>query len=109
HDLVVARHAAADLAVRRVRGEAACVTDLCRIHTRRLPEFLLGAPEAAHAEHGELHPVGEWLAHARAEDDVPLCDGHRVAASRKSFGLARDPRLLLVRKPHDDLTSGKSI
>ena len=57
-DLGVAGPARADLVVGRVRGEAARVADGGRDDARRLPEGLLGAPEAAESEDGDLRAVG---------------------------------------------------
>src|SRR5271169_6090463 len=57
--LAVPRAARADLAIRGVRREARGVADGGREHAALLPEFLLGSPEAAHAEKRALHPFGK--------------------------------------------------
>src|SRR4029077_18640375 len=59
-DLGVIRRTAAHLAIRRVLRRAGRVADGRRVDARLLPELLLSAPEAAHAEHGKLEPIGKW-------------------------------------------------
>ena len=75
--------AAAHLFVGRVRGEAAGVAHRRRVDARRLPEHLLGAPEAAHTEHGLLEALRERRAQRRAEHGVAIRNLDRLGAARQ--------------------------
>jgi murein DD-endopeptidase MepM/ murein hydrolase activator NlpD len=94
HDLVVPGHSAAHLAIRRVRREAGGVPDRGRDHPGRVPEFLLGAPEAPEAEDGLLGSCGEGRHDPRAVHEVGLGDGHSFGAAWQSFGGRREAQFL---------------
>ena len=79
--LGVARLAAADLAVGRIRREAAGVADRRRVDAGRAPEDALGAPEAAHADDQLLESVRERRLERRAEHLVARGHGHALAAA----------------------------
>jgi hypothetical protein len=69
HDLGVPGTSAADLLVRGVGGEAACIADGGVGDSRRLPEQLLGSPEATEREVGNLRSLRHLL-HRNAKDVV---------------------------------------
>src|SRR5262249_45828348 len=64
-DLSVIRRPAADLAVCRILRVTRRVADGRGVHTGLLPELLLSAPEAAHAEQRDLRSLGkrrlDWM------------------------------------------------
>src|SRR5258706_4744412 len=66
--LGVAGSAAADLAVVRVRRLATDIADGGADHAGRLPEVLLGAPEAAHREDRRSGAVGPGRGEGRTVD-----------------------------------------
>jgi NAD(P)-dependent dehydrogenase (short-subunit alcohol dehydrogenase family) len=67
HDLGVPGTSAADLLVRRIRGEATRISDGGVGDSRRVPEQFLGAPEATESEVGNLRTFGHLL-HGNAKD-----------------------------------------
>jgi hypothetical protein len=71
----------ADLLVGWVRGEAAGVADRGRVDARRGPELALGTPEAAHAHHDPLEPLGERRHEWRAEHEVTVAHRHGVVTA----------------------------
>ena len=82
-DLGVAGLAGADLAVVGVRGEATGVAGRRRHDAGRLPEVLLGAPEAAEPEDRGLRPVGPGTLERRAVHEMAVGEGHRRLAARE--------------------------
>src|SRR5690606_12428761 len=81
HDLGVAGQTRADLTVGGIGRVAPGVADLGRVDALGLPELALGSPEAAHAEHGELHALGERLLQWGAVHEVALGYGHGLGAA----------------------------
>ncbi|MNP36616.1 hypothetical protein D3C76_1300180 [compost metagenome] len=73
--------AGADFAVGWVRGITAGVARRSAIDPRQRPEQALHAPEAAHCEQGDLHPVGN-MGHRVTVHGVQRGDGHRGVTSR---------------------------
>ena len=86
HDLGVCGHAGADFAVGRIRGMAGGVSDGRAVHPGELPEFLLGAPKAAHCE----HRLGEALGKGRHDpvpiDEMHVWDGHAFSSTGERPG-----------------------
>ena len=92
--------AGADLLVGGVRRVAAGVADRRGPDALGLPEQTLGAPEAAHAEHGLLEALGEGRRDRVAEHEVPLRHGHRlVAPGQRALGVDH-PGLLAEQEGH---------
>ena len=76
---------AADLLVRRVRGEAARVPDGRGDDAGQAPERLLGAPEAAESEGRGPGAVGPRARERRARHEVTVRDAHRVGAAAEGL------------------------
>jgi hypothetical protein len=85
HDLAVPRASRADLAIRGVRRDARRVAHGRREDAALLPEFLLGAPEAAHPKKRAPHSREEGRLERMTVDEVLLRDGHFLGAAGKSF------------------------
>src|SRR2546422_74451 len=81
--LGVAGHAAAHLAIVRVRRGASGIADGGRIDARCLPELPFSAPEAAHAEHRLLEPGRKRRREPVAVDEVRVGNRHRLRAPGK--------------------------
>ena len=99
HRLGVSRPAAAGLLVGRVRGEAAGIADRGDINALAgLPEFALGAPEAAHAENGGLDPGGVGALQRVSVYEMLCGGGDRLRAARQGVGGRGQVRSFLERK-----------
>ena len=81
HDLGVPGAPGAHLLVGRVRRVATGVADGRRPHAGRLPEQLLGAPEAAEPEHGGLVALGPRALQGMPVDVVRVGHGHRLVGA----------------------------
>jgi hypothetical protein len=91
----MAGHAAAHLAVGRVRRDPGRVADGGRIDTRLFPELAFGSPEAAKTEQGLLGTLREWRLEPGVEHVVLRRNGHTLVAALEGFGGGRRLRFLV--------------
>src|SRR5690606_35100348 len=92
----------AHLFIGRVGGVATRVADRSAVHAGHLPEATLRAPAAAHAEDGDLHPLGPRPPDGPAVDEVGVADLHGLVPSGESLGRHRHG-LLVEATEHLDL------
>src|SRR5262249_19243695 len=105
HDAGVPGEAGAHLLVGGVRGWAPGVSHGGGVAAVRLPEGLLGAPEAAHAEHASLESLRERRFEPGAEDEVARRHRHALGAARQGLGSGRNPQLAREQGHGSDLRS----
>ena len=104
--LGVAGPAGAHLFVRRVRGVAAGVADGGRVDPGDLPVDLLGAPEAAEAEDGDLEALGHLVGDHGSVQDLVARGDREVARGAARQGLVGVDQLGLVAGEHASILPG---
>src|SRR5215218_5763524 len=78
---------AANLLISRVRCEASSVADCCGVNAVDLPEFMLGAPEAAETKDSGARTLGKWWLKDRVQHGVLLGNGEsRLLTAGKGLG-----------------------
>src|SRR5271170_5059071 len=92
--------AAAHLLIGRVRGRAAGIADRGDPHSRSLPEYSFGAPEAAETEHRLLKAGGIRARQRMAVDEMPFGDLARLGAARQAILGLRNDQLVTHEPPH---------
>ena len=86
HDFVVARVAAANLFISRIRGRTGRIAYGGAVHTGLLPEPTFGAPETSEPEHRQFQSLRKRRRDPVAVDIVPLRYRHGCGAARKRIG-----------------------
>ena len=84
--LVVTGEAGAHLAVRRIRRVPARIADRRRVDTGQRPEFLLGAPEATHAEQRGAVPLRKRWFEAMTVDEMRIRHTHPLGTAGQRLG-----------------------
>src|SRR5215211_682784 len=104
HGLGVPGSSATNLLIGRVWCEASRVANCCRVNAVDLPEFTLGAPEAAETKDRGTQTLGKGWLKERAKHGVLLGNGERrLLAAGNSLGW-HDHLGLVATKEHS-LTS----